>query len=65
MQREKWNVTLEDPYGAEVTRTVEARGYSQAITYALDVLQREGVPNPYKPGAWSPIKLERVREVAA
>ena len=57
--KQAWYVALEDAADVTWSAVVEAVGYSQAITFARDKMQREGIPDAYKPGAWEPVEIIR------
>ena len=59
MSKEAWYVLLEDVAGVQWSAVVEAVGYSQAITYARDKMNRDGIPGAYKPGEWEPVEIAR------
>ena len=59
MTKQHWYVLLEDVAGVRWSVVVDAVGYSQAITYARDKMNREGIPDAYKPGAWEPLEIRR------
>ena len=59
MGKQSWYVLLEDVAGVKWSAVVDAVGYSQAITYARDKMNRDGIPDAYKPGAWEPVEISR------
>ena len=59
MMKRAWYVKLEDVAGVEWSCVVDAVGYSQAITYARDKMNRDGIPDAYKVGSWEPVEINR------
>lgn len=56
--QESWYVQFEDAAGVSWSCVVDAVGYSQAITFALDKMNRDGIPGAYT-GEWRPVEITR------
>ena len=54
---ESWYVQFKDDAGVKWSTVVDAVGYSQAVTFARDKMNRDGIPDAYTPGAWQPINI--------
>lgn len=64
MPKHEWRVTLRnDKQGFVKTKTVDAVGYSQAITWAMDELAKDGYKPYPQDGEFEVVEIKRGKAV--